>query len=442
MSNQISRWRKKLYYTGVLLAALLTLPACNVNQMVNDLLPLAGQSTQESLADRIPLDETAEPTPNPTQSPTDFDVIKIWVEPQFDPNGEEQNALMLKQYIDSYSEVNPGIKISVRIKESEGDHSLLNALSITSQAAPDALPTLVLLSRHDIEIAARDGLIRPIDFFADVYDNNDWYPFAKELGIVNNELVGIPFAADVLVLASNAESLTQDYVSLQDARREFGQIGIFLSENKSLVPYLWYQSTGGKIINDTNHPIIEEASLLQMFDILAENQRAGPLPQFNTQFTSSDDLETAIADGEIDSVIVWTGDVSEDFGFTYIPALGDSPYTYADGWVWCLVQKPTTDLDLNIDFMQYLTTPEFLAAWTAESRYLPVRPSSINSLKSERAFLDNLLLSTDIVPPRVVLDDSQEILTRELFSLLAGDTTPEIAVKNVLDSLDEVQQSE
>ena len=54
---------------------------------------------------------------------------------------------MLSQRLTEFESQHDKLKIEVRLKKAEAEGDILNALSITSAAAPGALPDLVLLSR-------------------------------------------------------------------------------------------------------------------------------------------------------------------------------------------------------------------------------------------------------------------------------------------------------
>ena len=131
----------------------------------------------------------------PTVLPvTEARVLRIWLPPRFDPNADTESANLLKQRLADFESAHPGVKIEVRIKAEEGATSLLNALSITNSAAPAVLPDLIALSRPDLESAALKGLIHPVDGLSVLLDDPNWYPYARELGHIENIGYGLPFA--------------------------------------------------------------------------------------------------------------------------------------------------------------------------------------------------------------------------------------------------------
>ena len=119
--------------------------------------------------------ETALPATGPR-------ILRVWLPPQFDPDAGTESANLLKQRLADFETQHPGLEIEVRIKAEEGEANILNALSVTSMAAPTALPDLVALSRPALEAAALKGLLHPIDGLSTTLQDPNWYGYARQLG--------------------------------------------------------------------------------------------------------------------------------------------------------------------------------------------------------------------------------------------------------------------
>src|SRR5512141_2767189 len=102
------------------------------------------------------------PTPVPTQPSTSTpaaiatstlpveqssSILRVWLPAQFNPSAESPAAKLLSQRLTDFESEHPGLKLEVRLKRAEADGDILNDLSVTSAAAPGALPDLILLSR-------------------------------------------------------------------------------------------------------------------------------------------------------------------------------------------------------------------------------------------------------------------------------------------------------
>lgn len=431
--------KKQTLLLAFLMAVLIfSLSACDVVRLVSDLIPAEMSGSQQVETVRQETAETVMPTSSPTLVPINFDEIIAWVQPEFDPEDDSPSARLLKDHIQAFVKENPGVKVQFRLKSAQGVNSILNALTVTAAAAPDALPTIVLLSRHDMESAAASGLIRPIDFYAPAFENNDWYPFSNKMGKYHGEIFGLPFAADVMVLALKNEKIPAEYIPLDPPPRQFGSIGFPAGNTQPLVPYLWYQSAGGRLADEHGQPQLDQEAVSALFSAIAANQRSGNFSSKLNGYQTQTMVWDAFLEGDLDSAVTWVSRIRSapgQYSFTYIPAIGDAPYTYADGWVWCLVQKGTTDIDLNIAFMQHLVSPDFLQTWTAESPLLPVRPSSISFSGDDQLLIDQLLLSADLIPPDDVRRYSGAVLAEEIGALILGENSVEKGVQNVFDQL-------
>jgi len=249
----------------------------------------------------------------------------------------------------------------------------------------------------------------------------------------------------VMVMATKNNFLNNNYASLASQPIQFGKIGFAAGNSKSLLPFLWYQSAGGKFLMESDRLMLDESALLALFNTVADNKRAGNFSASFSQYITQTELIEAYTAGDLDSVIIWSSKLRANLNesaMTFIPMIGNAPYTYADGWVWCLVQNATSDVDRNIDFLQYMVSAEFLQKWTVETDYLPVRPSTTDSLDGTQAIIDNLLLSADIIPSDDVRDRIGQILSEEMSQLLQGTISPEIATQTVISMLEKDEQSE
>jgi len=110
---------------------------------------------------------TAEATVEPVTS------LTLWVPPEMDPESGTEASLILNERLLLFSGMHGGLEVIVRVKDASGTGGLLDALTATSEAAPDALPDLIALTRTDLETAALKDLIFSLDGLTDIPDNAD-----------------------------------------------------------------------------------------------------------------------------------------------------------------------------------------------------------------------------------------------------------------------------
>ena len=174
-----------------LLLASICITGCNGNNILDSFLPPEISTPDEDQA-QVPLTkETVIATPAPTESSFSSNNFTIWIPPQFDPNADTESGNIMLAHIDSFQEIYPQYAFDIRIKAERGPSSLLNTLQATSSAAPGVLPSVVLISRSDLETAAAQGIILPVESLSSAIDESDWFPFAKEMGIIQGETYGL-----------------------------------------------------------------------------------------------------------------------------------------------------------------------------------------------------------------------------------------------------------
>ena len=86
-------------------------------------------------------------------------LVRIWLTPEFDPEGKGTASGLLKARLEEFAAENPEVRLEVRVKAVDGSGGLLDSLVAANAAAPLVLPDLVLLPRPLLESAA---LSRPV----------------------------------------------------------------------------------------------------------------------------------------------------------------------------------------------------------------------------------------------------------------------------------------
>lgn len=360
--------------------------------------------------------------PTPTVLPvTEAHVLRIWLPPRFDPNADTESANLLKQRLADFETAHPGLKIDVRIKAEEGATSLLNALSITSNAAPAVLPDLIALSHPDLESAALKGLIHPIDGLSVLLDDPNWYPYARELGHIQNIGYGLPFAGDMLVLVHRPELEVNSWDEILASEESL----LFpANDPQSLIMLSLYVSAGGKIINEQGLPTLEEAPLTQVLTLIQNGLEAKIFSPALINYETDEQSYQAYREGRANIVITWaankTGNIKP------IPSLG-APQTFATGWVWALAGSNPENQQAATELAEYLLADEFIGKWLADNGYLSTRLSQTSKFNT-------ILESAHALPANDVLVFLGPIMNQALSRLLNGEQV-EAVVRSVMEQV-------
>jgi hypothetical protein len=183
---------------------------------------------------------------------------------------------MLAERLGEFEAQHPNLEIEVRIKTAEAEGEILNALSVTSDAAPSTLPDLILLSRSDLELAALLGLLHPFDGLSTSLDDPNWYSYAQQLAHIQNTGYGLPFLGDTLVLIYYPE--LGQIVTWEDVLASAGHIVFPAGNPQALIGLSLYASAGGEIFGSARLAHARRGGLDPCIDPCARGCLAGCLP--------------------------------------------------------------------------------------------------------------------------------------------------------------------
>lgn len=337
-------------------------------------------------------------TPTPRAAPI---VLRVWVPPRFDPAFDAQFQARLDAFVDA----RPGLKIDVRVKE---ESALLESMRLTALAAPGASPDLVLFSRAELEAAAARGLVVPLE--ASALEDDGWYEAARALGRVRDEVYGLPFALDALVLVSPATQPVTSWQEVADAGP------LLFNLNEARFPLALYLSAGGGLTDAQGEIVLDEAVLTRVLALFAQGE-----------VIAVDEENPVPAQGGF--VVGWASGYllgeQASVRLDALPGLGDSSATLVDGWIWSLASTDVEKQTLALELAVWLTADEFLAGWIPSVGYLPPHTS---------ARWDGLLQTARLVPPAQQMDVVLPNLNEALVSVLGG-VSPEAAAHAAVERL-------
>ena len=351
-------------------------------------------------------------------------VLRIWLPPRFDPNADTVFAKLLKQRLVNFEALHRGLQIEVRVKAEQGETGLLNALSITSNAAPSALPDLIALTHPDLETAALKGLLHPIDGLSTILHDPNWYAYARELGNIQNIGYGLPFAGDALVLVHRLRLDLQTWDDIFSSKENL----IFTAgDPQGLSTLSLYISAGGNLVNEQGLPILEEEPLTQTLTLIQSGYEAKTIPPFVLDLKTDEQTIQAYRDERANMVITWAAQApgnAEDI-IEPVPNLGATPHTFANGWIWALAGSTSENQQVATELAEYLIADEFINAWLPEAGYLPTRHSQDKKMNA-------ILESAETLPSNDVLLVLGPIMNQALSRVLNGDPVV-VVVRSVME---------
>ena len=389
-----------------------------------------------------PLAGSETPTPGPTAVETD--TLTIWVPPDWDPGLETESASLFQQRVDDFSDLNPGIQIKVRVKALRGPGGILDTLDTAQDAAPLVMPDVVVLPHSGMEEAAKKGVINALEGYTEFDEELEWFAFSRDLSMVDEQIFGIPFAADILVFAYKSDTIESppgDWETLLSTQKP---AAFAAADPQALVTLAFYESLGGSIAFLNEDFVMDRTPLQDLFEFYQRANESDVMPYWLTQFESDQSAWKAYSERQSTQVITWsTNYLSSQQTNTALDALpteNGRPFSYARGWLWSVASTDPRKVDLALQFINFAGDEEFLAEWNDAAGYVPVRGDVLNlwmERHPELTVIEQLLPAAKAVPPQDTLSQVGPAVSESVLAVLKDQVDPDQAATQVLDRLDQ-----
>lgn len=381
-------------------------------------------------------------TPQPTTTlPVDPKTLTIWVPPQFDPlNGTPAGNLM-KSQMAAFEKENPEYRIAVRVKALNGPAGLMESLQATSAAAPLAMPSLVALSRPDLETATLRGLIVPVDYFSSMMKETDWYDYARELSTIQNSVMGLPFAGDAPLIAYRPVRVGKLPANWEDALRS-GQPFVFPADDpQGMLALTLYLSKGGKLRDDVGRPVLDEKILTEVLTFFARGYQLGLFPTWTGQYQTHEAAWQAYSEGRAQIAIAWSSQylatLPPDTSAAPLYSLGENNIIPANGWMWAIADPLLERRSVASHLAEKLVESQFLSGWTSAAGYLPTRPSSLAAWKNPvlQSLANQIIPQAHVQPPNDIIMILGPVLRDATIQVVKNQADPIQTAKKAVEKL-------
>jgi len=384
----------------------------------------------------------------PSETPTNLAVagpytLVVWLPPQFDPSSTVPGADLLRARLAAFQAANPDITIQVRIKAASGAGGLVDALAITSAAAPVNLPGLIALTRSDMESAALKGLIFPLDTLSPQVNDPDWYDYAHQLEFIQGSAYGLPFAGDAQLLMyrpSKMPAAPGDWPGLFSQKLP---LAFPAGDPQSMLTLNLYLSAGGSIKDPQGRPILQAGVLAKVLKIYADGLKEGAFSSALAQYQTDGQAWQAYRDQppKAQAVVSWSSrflsELPADTTAISLPSLGAQPYALATGWEWALAEPDPNRRAAAVRLAEYLSASEFLSQWTAAAGYLPTRPSALAGWSNQnlKTILSPVELSAQARPSNDLLASLGPVLQDATLQVIKQQVDPSVAAQSAAERL-------
>ena len=414
--------KPRLFRIVINIGLLFSAGCASLEPLLASLTPPAVPTPTERPTSTPPATVTETP---PVDSPSP--VLRVWLPVQFNPASGSDAATLLGERLAEFEAQHPGLEVEIRLKKMDSESDVVNVLSLTNAAAPNALPDLVLLSRPDLETAALRGLLHPIDGLSTSLEDPNWYGYAQQLAHLQNTGYGLPLAGNALVLVYYPELGT--LVSWEDVLASDGQLVFPAGNPQGLVGLSLYASAGGQVVYPQGSPTLEVDALTRVLTLVQDGVEAEVFPPSLANVTTEAQTLQIYRTGSVgtNKGIIWILNYrpGEDGSITPLPGLAEVPFSYATGWVWALAGADPENQQLAVELAEYLVAEEFIGEWTRLTGYLPTRPSTVD--ENDRT-MTAIIESAYPLPSNDVLTVLGPLMQEALTRVLNGEQPEEVAV--------------
>ncbi len=406
-------------------------------------VPEDADQTLPAVTDTPETDETpeAEPpteTPEPTQETY---TIRLWVPPQFDPEQDIPGGKALASAISAYTELHPNISVTVRIKATSGDSSMINTLTAAKHVAKDTLPSLVLLSRSNMETAVQRGLAQPIptSIFS---DSNSWYGYARQSAVIDNTIYGIPVAGDCLVLAYRPAKTGSELTDWKDILTRGLPIGFAPSSAASLFGTFIYLNQGSKLTNEQGQSYLDQQKLTDALSFFLSGGQNGAFPPSLAQLVDQSQLWQRFNDGTMSIIVSQFSSFrhyqNSDITVRDLPLNeGFTDYPLVSSWNLVMTENNTVIQEEAAKFAEFLADLLINDGFSQEAGYLPVRKTDHPAWEDDPQLklITNVCENGTLIPNNQIANKIVPVINNAVTQVIKNQMSPELAAQDAITAM-------
>lgn len=384
-----------------------------------------------------PLSATTSPTP---QLPLP---LRIWLPPDIAVRTNEGAEVLVSQ-LETFSGRYPDLEIIVEQKAASGQGGILNYLRTGHDVAPAILPDLIALPVELLPEAAAQELIIPLNPYLSPAMMDALFPAAAEMGMVNEQRFGYPFALTNLTHLVYNRNVISGTVPLQWSDFVTG------TENTLVFPvqgrlsaYLglqFYLATGGRLLNEAGQPDLQVEALTEALTQLSQG-RGGLAPSIGID--TQDVAWQLYEAGGIGSIWLtaehFLGQpfVSQSNGYAAAPGPEESLVPFTSGWVWLISTPDPAKRGLAAELLAFLVEPENLGQWSSASNIPPARRDALASWSRDLTYRNFLSGQLEVAQPFPISSNSQlmDVLGDAVLEVLTTSTSPQAIAEEAIATL-------
>jgi ABC-type glycerol-3-phosphate transport system substrate-binding protein len=326
------------------------------------------------------------PQSTPATGVTSPDTINVWIANQFSPLNDPEGGTILVDHIASFQTSHPELDVNVDSKAPTGPGGILSYLRAGNSVAPGIMPDLVMLPSEELERAALQGLIYPIEGFLTQEMQDDLFPAAGSISQVDGEIFGYPFSLtdmhhlvyDGDLGADSFPETWNDLIEVEDAQFAFPARG-YPGAEMALQLYL---AAGGSLTNESNQPFLDVDALTQALSQFSRAAAGGVILRESANLATVDDAWQMLDDGDANivqseaSAYLSSRQSLPETDPARVPGFESALRPFVNGWVWAISTPDPDRQILAAELLASIASGPNIGEWSIAAEQLPARRSA------------------------------------------------------------------
>ena len=375
--------------------------------------------------------------------------LNVWLPAPLISDADSAAYALLIEHTLSFAENNK-IQVEFRIKDVGNVGGIMSSIRSGSEVAPGALPDIALIPRRDFTPTQARQYLQSMETLFSTWLINDLGD-AVEFGQIPLEssvaLYGLPYFLEVLHgVATGSLARVGDDLSFGDVLASAATM-LFPAVRASGLNqtfYLQYLAAGGSSARDGSLEIDEAAlfAVLEFYEsLLSKGGISADVLSYQTPSEYLDRFIDGAAGAQIG--IFWSSEflAMHDQQLpgsapTKIPAPSGGSRATRDGWLWVIITPDLTRQTLSARFLEWMTEPEFHAAFAKSLYQLPTQSSILRESLPEDVNFEfySDLLAVAIAPlPESEGGTVPRIMQEALIQVLRGEASAASATRQVVN---------
>ena len=275
--------------------------------------------------------------------------VTIWLPAQMTAvAGEGQGSAAIAALISEFeASAAANTHVEVVPKAQYGSGGVVDMLLATQAAVPDRLPDLAVVDVTQIAQLMDSDLLRPVDDLAESAAAS-LPPALRQAVSMDDRTFGVPFEADILILAYNSSQMETPPATWQDLIADGHTLALPLRDGDGSAAnafLLQYSAAGGSWAGTP--PDLDAALMATLLQSYLDAATAGTIPAKMLAAGNSQECWTWYLEGNADMCVVEAHRYALDRAnpaagaFAAVPTRDGDPATVAQAWAWVITAADT-----------------------------------------------------------------------------------------------------